>query len=106
MTEGRNIQCNDGCMEAFVLNKFSKVQLADGVEKTYFTCQNCGKEYVVMYTDAAIRVLQSEQEGEGKRIGVLTNTGDADGVKRAQRRFDNRAKDIYQRMQVLRTSQN
>lgn len=104
MANARKVRCDKGCGESFDLGGFKKAQIDGGVEKSFFVCPTCGKEYVVAYTDEEIRRLQAEQEKEGKRIGLYAENGDTDGLRKAQKRFDNRAKRIYEKMTDLRTN--
>ncbi|MOA27870.1 hypothetical protein D3C78_1487730 [compost metagenome] len=51
--------CDAGCKQAFEFEDFSIAKLDGGIEKLYFTCPHCGKEYVSFYADAEIRKLQA-----------------------------------------------
>ncbi|NYB73866.1 hypothetical protein HZF24_06900 [Sedimentibacter hydroxybenzoicus DSM 7310] len=51
---------NNGCNQEFNLEKLEIEQLDDGIEKTYFKCPNCGKEFIAFYTDEAIRNKQKK----------------------------------------------
>lgn len=104
MSKERKFQCNEGCGEAFELSDFSRANLDGGIEKTYFACTHCNKEYVVYYTDEAVRRLQQQQENEKNRHAVLINAGDLDGAKRADKRFRNRSKTIEREMNRVRAS--
>ena len=49
-----------GCNQEFNLDKFDIKYMDDGIEKTYFKCPNCGKEFIAFYTDEAIRSKQKK----------------------------------------------
>ncbi len=48
----------DGCKKEFDLDRFEVEKLGNGIEKTYFKCPHCGKEYIAFYTDKDIRMKQ------------------------------------------------
>ena len=56
------VKCDgkDGCNQEFNLEKLEVAKLDNEVEKTYFTCPHCGKEYVAFYTDPTIRRKQEK----------------------------------------------
>lgn len=55
-----------GCGKEFRIRRFTLDKLGDGIEKTYFNCPHCGKEYLCFYTDKNIRDKQ-------KKIRKMTN---------------------------------
>ncbi|ASA22097.1 hypothetical protein [Paenibacillus donghaensis] len=52
--------CNEGCGEQFEVKGFQKERLPGAVEKTFFTCPHCQREYVAFYTDTEVRQLQDK----------------------------------------------
>ncbi|ALA12727.1 hypothetical protein ABNB59_20600 [Paenibacillus larvae] len=46
--------CNKGCNKEFFA-AFRTKRLKNGIEKIFFTCSQCGEEYVCYYTDPDIR---------------------------------------------------
>ena len=58
----------DGCQKEFKITGFEieKLESDDDIEKTYFHCPHCGKEYLCFYTDRSIREKQ-------KKIRKMTN---------------------------------
>lgn len=50
--------CDAGCQKAFTLDDFQHELLNGGIEKTFFFCPHCGREYVAFYTDEEIKLLQ------------------------------------------------
>lgn len=54
-------KCNKSCGHKFYVQHFKKDKLHNSIEKTYFTCPNCGREYVCFYTDEQVRKLQKKQ---------------------------------------------
>lgn len=49
-----------GCNQEFNLDKLEIEYMDDSIEKTYFKCPNCGKEFVAFYIDEAIRRKQNK----------------------------------------------
>ena len=47
-----------GCGKEFRITKLELDKLNGGIEKTYFRCPHCNKEYVAFYTDRDIRRKQ------------------------------------------------
>lgn len=56
------VKCDgpESCGREFHLEKFELAKLDNEVEKTYFICPHCGKEYVAFYTDPTIRRKQEK----------------------------------------------
>lgn len=50
--------CNKGCGQQFAVTDMPTKKLNNGIEKTYFICPHCEREYVCFYTDEEIRKLQ------------------------------------------------
>lgn len=48
----------NGCGEEFRIARLTVDNLRDGVEKSYFRCPHCDKEYLLFYTDKEIRRKQ------------------------------------------------
>lgn len=51
----------NSCGKEFQLKKFEIEKLSKGIEKTYFICPHCNKEYVAFYTNYKIRQKQYRQ---------------------------------------------
>jgi transcription elongation factor Elf1 len=68
MAEPIRAKCDGegGCGEDFFIKRFTKDKLKDGIDKTYFNCPSCGKEYLCFYTNKSIRDKQ-------KKIRKMTN---------------------------------
>ncbi len=49
-----------GCGKEFRITKLELDKLNRGIEKTYFRCPHCNKEYVAFYTDRNIRRKQAK----------------------------------------------
>ena len=47
-----------GCSKEFRIETFEVEKLDRDIEKTYFICPHCGKEYISFYTDRHIRKKQ------------------------------------------------
>lgn len=80
-----------GCNKEFNLEKFETEFLDDGVEKTYFKCPNCGKEFIAFYTDEAIRNKQ-------KKIRKLK---DVNKVERLRKRIAIDMKVLRERVEMI-----
>jgi hypothetical protein len=55
----------DHCQHEFQVDGFPIEDMPDGVEKTYFECPHCKREYVAFYTDPEIRELQAKIRNTG-----------------------------------------
>jgi len=53
-------KCNKSCGHRFYVKHFKVDKLHNKVQKTYFNCPNCGREYVCFYTDELIRKHQAK----------------------------------------------
>ncbi len=49
-----------GCGKEFRVTKLELDKLNGGIEKTYFCCPRCNKEYIAFYTDRNIRRKQAK----------------------------------------------
>lgn len=49
-----------GCGKEFRIRRFILDKLGNGIEKTYFRCPHCKKEYLAFYTDKNIREKQKK----------------------------------------------
>ena len=54
------VKCDglDGCGEEFRTTGFKAKKIDSDIEKTYFRCSHCNKEYISFYTDSLIRKKQ------------------------------------------------
>ena len=48
----------DGCKKEFNIDRLEVEKLDNDIEKIYFICPHCGKEYISFYTDRHIRKKQ------------------------------------------------
>lgn len=53
-------KCNKSCGHRFYVKHFKLDKLHNNIEKTYFNCPNCSREYVCFYTNESTRKLQSK----------------------------------------------
>ncbi|MEV3587142.1 hypothetical protein ABNE08_20330 [Paenibacillus larvae] len=56
------VTCNDGCKREFLVGEVKIKNVKADIEKTYFICPRCGKEYTVLLTDSKIRQNQQRLE--------------------------------------------
>jgi len=49
----------DECKKEFIMN-IETEELGDSVERIYFRCTHCNKEYTSYYTDTLIRIKQNK----------------------------------------------
>ncbi|UZQ49103.1 hypothetical protein [Clostridium kluyveri] len=68
----KNAVC-DNCYKHFSVKKLESVVMEDdiSVEKNYFICPNCGKEYVVNYADIEFRQNINRIIAIGDKIAQL-----------------------------------
>lgn len=52
--------CNLGCRRKFVVSSLNTDHIGNGIEKTYFICPLCGKQYICFYTNEEIRRIQQD----------------------------------------------
>jgi len=63
--------CNEGCKNEFIIGEVKTKKVQADIEKTYFTCPRCGKEYTVLLTDSKIRQDQQRlKELEKEQIAL------------------------------------
>lgn len=62
----RQIRCNmcGGMFDTSTIELKKKLNDISGVEKTYFTCPDCGFDYTVNVTTAEVRKLQAKLKAE------------------------------------------
>lgn len=70
-------KCNKSCGHRFYVQHFKLDKLDNTVQKTYFNCPNCGREYVCFYTDESIRKLQAKMRELHRKM----KWADADRLK-------------------------
>lgn len=70
-------KCNKSCGHRFYVEHFKIDKLDNKVEKTYFNCPNCGREYVCFYTDESTRKLQAKMRELHRKM----KWADADKLK-------------------------
>lgn len=66
------VKC-DECRHEFVLKKLKTKKLTNGVEKTFFSCPSCKKEYVSFITDKNLRNKQKEMQRLRLKIRKQSN---------------------------------
>lgn len=70
--------CDAGCQQAFEVGSFLTNKLPGGIEKVYFACPHCSREYVAFYTDEEIRKLQARiRRVQSRFADPYTNHADA-----------------------------
>src|SRR5690606_30423325 len=50
--------CDAGCDKTFTVTKFKTKKVKNGIEKTYFRCPHCKREYVAYYASKETTKLQ------------------------------------------------
>jgi len=63
-----------GCGKEFRITGFNLDKMSNDIEKTYFKCPYCNKEYIAFYTDKSIRKKQ-------KKIRKLTDLKSIEKLK-------------------------
>lgn len=97
MTVGMSTHCDSGCGKGFDFEDFSHELLPDGMEKTFFTCPHCGREYVAFYTDEEIRKLQARIRRVQRRFADPEDNHEDAARKEAELKAQ-----IKEKMDVLR----
>lgn len=64
------MQCDD-CHKTFEVKKLKTKWIDDNVQRIYFTCPYCGKEYISFYKDKRIRKNIKEIEKIQKRYDEI-----------------------------------
>lgn len=85
------VKCDEkgGCKQNFDLEKFKVTKLDNDIEKTYFTCPHCGKEYISFYTDKHIRRKQAIIRGMKSASAINTLKKEiAKDMKRLRRKIE------------------
>lgn len=103
----KRVRCDKGCGEVFALGEMEVERLGDGVEKVFFVCPHCGKEYVCFYTDAEIRGLREQiRDVDRQAVEVARGTGkDTDRVvayEQLHERHEKLRRQIDRKMAALR----
>ena len=62
--------CNEGCNNRFRIDELHVDKLPNSIQKTYFNCPHCGREYLVYYTDKSIRQLQYQMRQLHNQMGM------------------------------------
>ncbi|MEK5038920.1 hypothetical protein [Sporosarcina sp. FSL K6-3457] len=52
--------CDAGCKKEFTITKIRTRKVKGGVEKNYFRCPHCKREYITFYASAETLQLQKE----------------------------------------------
>ena len=74
-------KCNKSCGQSIHVRHLKTDKLHSTIEKTYFNCPNCGREYVCFYTDEQVRKLQKKQREVQRKL--KWQDGTVEGVKLA-----------------------
>ena len=86
--------CNK-CGKIFIIKKMELVADQD-IQKTFFTCTNCGEEYVVFYTNEEIRRYQDDIRKLAKFMSVIRSHGQnqelIEGIEELQQKIKRKMK--------------
>lgn len=52
--------CNDGCEKNFTIKRIRNRKTKNGIEKNYFICPHCKREYVAFYASKETIQLQKD----------------------------------------------
>lgn len=89
--------CDAGCQRTFEAEELKTIRIGNGIDKVYFTCPHCGREYVAFYYDQEIKWLQAQIRSVQKRFANPR----ANHTKAAQREAEIKAR-IKVKMDALR----
>jgi hypothetical protein len=65
----------DQCQKEFDVDGFQTVNVERDIQKEFFTCPHCAREYLVRYSNAKARTLMEKQAKIFARKGSLLNPG-------------------------------
>src|SRR5690606_9663924 len=65
-------KCNF-CYSDFYIRKFKTRKLRDEIERTYFDCPHCGREYTAYYTNESIRTKQRRMRDMRDELSKTTD---------------------------------
>lgn len=93
----------ESCGEKIRIEKFDTARSGD-IEKLYFSCESCGHEHVIYYTDSEIRRLQAEiREVDAFVKPLKPGTAEWDRqFKAATRKHEKLRREIAAKMAALR----
>ena len=74
-------KCNKSCGHSFHVKHLKTDKLHSTIEKTYFNCPNCGREYVCFYTDATVRKLQAKVREIRRKLKWEEDTTEGKGMR-------------------------
>ncbi|WP_339324806.1 hypothetical protein [Paenibacillus sp. FSL W8-0194] len=63
-----NVKCNS-CKRDFKIENIQTEELGDGIERSFFICPFCRREYTGFYTDDSIRSLQKKIQKAVAKLG-------------------------------------
>ncbi|PTY77364.1 hypothetical protein B5V89_14890 [Heyndrickxia sporothermodurans] len=70
MNNAINAIC-DECEQEYLITGLETENIGEDIEKTFFTCPHCDKEYIAFYTDSEIRNLQTEIRSYQWQLGKV-----------------------------------
>ena len=101
--------CNTGCEKEFEVEMqtesfdgLSAENLPDRIEKVYFTCTECGKEYLCFYTDTQTRRLQEDIRKVDKVAKRMSGRALETYVRASSKRHKSLKNQIAARMKKLK----
>lgn len=95
-----NVICDD-CQKEYEIEM--RIEQIDGIEKNYFTCPHCDKEYVAFCTNQSVRVKQAEMKMLYRKLnGARTKSQ----FRSIQDKLDKLEKKIKTEMESLKKSLN
>jgi hypothetical protein len=88
----------DSCDNDFIIETKTEI-LGETVEKNFFTCSHCGKEYVSYYMDQSIRKKQSDLKMLWRNIRSATT---AKNYNKLQKKIEEMQDEIKEDLRRLR----
>lgn len=90
----------DSCNNDFEIEMKTE-SIGETIEKNFFTCSHCGKEYVSYYMDQSIRKKQSDLKMHWRNIRTATT---AKNYNKLQKKIEELEKEIKEDLKRLRES--
>lgn len=105
--------CDAGCKKEFdaeiktdSFDGLSAENLPDRIEKVYFTCTECGKEYLCFYIDSPTRRLQEDIRKIDKMVKTLSGQALEVYIRASSKRHKKIKNQIAHRMKILKERYN
>lgn len=90
----------DKCKKEFVISVKTE-KLEDNIERVYFTCPHCDKQYTSYYTNVLIKKKQAEMRDIQEKIRVFRGTN-SNKAMNLYKQYEKLKKELAKDMEKLR----